>query len=163
MVPAAINYSDFFHYRGTCELVYGEPMDVNAFLAVHGDLAEGARYQAFLEELSGRMSALIAPDVPSKRLPTWLCVVLFPLWLVAAVLALPMWFPAEWLCARKVKDRAFHNTVRFGFRLLGGPVTFIIWSALFFCLLPWWLALVLLLAFIPSYSLFYDYLLYLRK
>ena len=159
VVPVGINYSDFFHYRGTCDLVYGEPMDVNAFLAAHGDLAEGARYQAFLEELSARMSALIAPDVPAPKRPLFLRILLSPLWLVAAALSFPMWLPAEWMCKHKVKDRAFHNTVRYGFRLLGGPLTFILWAVLFFLLLPWWLALALLVVHHFSYSFFYDWLL----
>ena len=28
----------------------------------------------------------------------------------------------------KVKDAAFHNTVRFGFRLVAGPLTFLLWA-----------------------------------
>lgn len=156
VVPVGINYSDFFRYRGTCDVVYGEPMDVNAFLAAHEDLLEGARYQAFLDELATRMSALIAPDVPAPQRPNWLRVLFFPLWLVAAILTFPMWFTAEWLCKHKVKDRAFHNTVRFGCRLVGTPITFIIWAVVFFLLLPWWLAAALLLLFCFSYSIFYD-------
>ena len=156
VVPVGINYSDFFHYRGRCELIYGEPIDVNAFLAAHQDQPEGVQYQTFLADLSARMSALIAPEVASARLPLWLRILLFPLWLVSAVLSLPMWFTAEFLCWKKVKDRAFHNTVRFGCRLLLGPLTFILWTVLGFCLLPWWMALILLALFVPSYSLFYD-------
>lgn len=156
VVPVGINYSDFFRFRGTCDLVYGEPMDVNAFLAVHADQLEGARYQAFLDELATRMSALIAPDVPSPQRPLWLRVLLFPLWLVAAVLSFPMWFTAEWLCKHKVQDHAFHNTVRFGCLLVGAPITFIIWAVVFFLLLPWWKALILLALFMPSYGFFYD-------
>ena len=156
VVPVGINYSDFYRYRGSCELVYGDPIDVNAFLAANQDQPEGVQYQTFLAELSARMAALIAPEVPSARLPLWLRILLFPLWLVSAALSLPMWLPAEVLCARKVKDRAFHNTVRYGFRLLMGPLTFIIWTVLGFCLLRWWIALILLALFVPSYSLFYD-------
>lgn len=157
VVPVGINYSDFFHYRGTCELVYGEPIDVNAFLEARQDQVEAARYQAFLEELSSRISALIAPEVPHpRRLPAILAILLSPLWLTAAVLALPMWATAEWLCRKKVKDRAFHNTVRYGCRLLLGPVLFFIWGVLFFLLLPWHWAAALLALFLPSYSIFYD-------
>ena len=163
VVPAGINYSDFFHYRGTCDLVYGEPIDVNAFLAAHEADAEGARYQAFLEELYQRMSALVWPEVPQPKRNLLLQVLIFPFWLAAAVLSFPMWFTAEWLCRHKVKDRAFHNTVRFGLRLVGGPITFIIWGVLFFCLLPWWLALLLMLYFVPSYSIFYDWLYFLGR
>ena len=156
VVPVGINYSDFFHYRGRCELVYGDPIDVNEFLAAHQDQPEGVQYQTFLAELSARMSALIMPEVASASLPLWLRILLFPLWLVAAVLSLPMWITAEFLCKKKVKDRAFHNTVRYGCRLLLGPLTLIIWAVLFFLLLPWWLALALLVLASHSYSLFYD-------
>lgn len=163
VVPAGINYSDFFHYRGTCDLSYGEPIDVNAFLAAHEDLTEAGRYQAFLEELSRRMSALIAPSVaPLPRRP-WLAALLFPLFLPAALLTLPLWLSAELLCACKVKDRAFHNTVRYGFRLLGIPLLFIIWALVFAFTLPWWLTLVLLAFYLLSYSLFYDWLNLIRR
>ena len=156
VVPVGINYSDFFHYRGSCELVYGDPIDVNAFLAANQDQPEGVQYQTFLAELSGRMSALIAPEVASARLPLWLRILLFPLWLAAAVLSFPIWLTAELLCRKKVKDRAFHNTVRFGCRLLLGPLTLIIWAVVFFLLLPWWLAAAMLVFSAHSLSLFYD-------
>ena len=158
VVPVGINYSDFFHYRGTCDIVYGEPIDVNAFLADHENDLEGARYQAFLEELASRMSALIAPDVPSQKYPTWLRVLLFPFWLLAAALSFPLWLTGELLCKYKVKDHAFHNTVRFGCRLIGTPIVFILWAVVFLLLLPWWKALILLCLFFPSYSFFYDWL-----
>ena len=156
VVPVGINYSDFFHYRGSCELVYGDPIDVNAFLAANQDQPEGMQYQTFLAELSERMSALIAPEVASARLPLWLRILLFPLWLAAAALSFPIWLTAELLCRKKVKDRAFHNTVRFGCRLLLGPLTLIIWAVVFFLLLPWWLAAALLVFSAHALSLFYD-------
>lgn len=158
VVPVGINYSDFFRYRGTCDICYGEPIDVNAFLEAHQDQLEAARYQAFLEELYRRMSALVWQDVPAWKPSPALKALLFPFWLLSALLSLPMWLTAEWLCKYKVKDRAFHNTVRFGARLLLGPLTFLLWAVLFFCLLPWWMALVLLALFSISYSFFYDFL-----
>ena len=153
VVPVGINYSDFFHYRGTCDIIYGEPIDVNAFLASTKDMAEGARYQAFLEELHQRMSALIWPSCPERaKFPLWL----LPVWLVCALLSLPIWLPAELMCKKKVKDHAFHNTVRFGFKLILTPIVFAVWAIIFFMTLPWWLALALLAVYIPSYGIFYD-------
>lgn len=160
VVPVGINYSNFFSYRGTCDIIYGEPIDVNAFLASTQDLAEGARYQAFLEELHRRMSTLIWSSCPEPaRFPFWL----LPVWLVAALLSLPIWLPAELMCRRKVKDRAFHNTVRFGFKLILFPLVFALWAILFFMTLPWWLALALLAIYLPSYSLFHDGLSLFRR
>ena len=160
VVPVGINYSTFFSYRGTCNIIYGEPIDVNAFLASTEDLAEGARYQAFLELLYNRMSALIWPSCQEPaKFPLWL----FPVWVVCALLALPIWLPAELMCKFKVKDRAFHNTVRFGFKLILTPIFFIALGVVFFLALPWWLAIALLAAYIPSYSLFYDGLTLFRR
>ena len=56
----------------------------------------------------------------------------------------------------KVKDAAFHNTVRFGFRLVASPLTILLWALIFFLTLPWWGAAALLVLFLLSYSLFYD-------
>ena len=156
VIPVGINYSNFFSYRGTCDIIYGEPIDVNAFLASTKDMAEGARYQAFLEELHQRMSALIWPSCPEPaKLPFWL----LPVWAICAVLSLPIWLPAEWMCKHKVRDHAFHNTVRFGFKLILTPIVFVVWAIVFFMTLPWWLALALLAVYIPSYSIFYDLML----
>ena len=155
VVPTGINYGDFFHCRRFVHIKYGEPVDVNAFLASHADMTEAEQYQAFREELHQRLSALVWPSAPSGKLPLWQSILLLPFWLLAAFLSFPMWFTAEFLC-RKIKDKAFCNSARFLVRLALTPVTAIIWAVLFFCLLPWWLALVLLLFFFPSYSLFYD-------
>ena len=155
VVPTGINYGDFFHYRRFVHIKYGEPLDVNAFLAAHADLSEAEQYQAFREELHQRLSGLVWASAPSGKLPVWQRILLFPFWLLAAVLSLPMWLTAEVLCS-KLADKAFCNSARFLVRLLLWPITGIIWAVLLFCLLPWWLALLLLLYFLPSYSLFYD-------
>ena len=99
------------------------------------------------------MSALIWPSCPEPaKLPFWL----LPVWAICAVLSLPIWLPAEWMCKHKVRDHAFHNTVRFGFKLILTPIVFAVWAVVFFMTLPWWLALALLAVYIPSFSIFYD-------
>lgn len=153
IVPAGINYSDFFHYRGRCLLRYGEPLDVNAFLSAHGDAPEGVQQQLLREELGRRIQDLVLPDGLPR--PSRWRLILLPLWPVAAVLSLPMWGTAEFICNRVV-DRAFHNTVRYGVRLLLTPVNLLIWALVFFFTLPWWLAAALCVLSLCSYSLFYD-------
>jgi len=152
VVPAGINYSHFFRYRGACVLRYGEPIDVNAFLDAHADEAEAAQYQAFREELSQRIQALVDPQPIPFRRRWWV----LPLWPLAALLSLPLWATAEWLCHRKIKDQAFHNTARFGIKLVGTPLFALLWAILLFCLLPWPWALALLVLYLFSFSLFYD-------
>ena len=155
VVPTGINYGDFFHFRRTVNIKYGEPIDVNAFLAQHADLSEAQQYQTFRDQLYERISALVWPSAPSGKLPLWQRILLFPFWLLAAILSFPMWLTAEILCSI-IQDKAFCNSVRLLVLLLLWPIVGILWAVLFFCFLPWWLALMLLLFFIPSYSLFYE-------
>ena len=157
VVPTGINYGDFFHFRRNVHIKYGEPIDVNAFLAQHTDLSEAEQYQTFRDLLYERISALVWPDAPASEFPLWKQILIFPFWLVAAVLSFPLWVPAEILCS-KLQDKAFCNSARFLVRLLLWPIVGILWAILLFCLLPWWLALLLLLFYIPSYSIFYEWL-----
>ena len=155
----------------------GEPLDVNAFAAsLEPGIDDSTRDAALQGELFKRLSSLIlyipddehydeklaeikAQNPPAPRF--WrilLTVVTFPLFLIAAVLSLPMWAIAEYMCQFKIKDQAFSNTVRYAVKLVGTPLMFLIWAIPSFILLPWWGVLLLLAAFLPSYSLFYDWL-----
>ena len=80
-----------------------------------------------------------------------------PYFIYSAVAALPMW-ATEFKVRSSVKDPAFKNTVSFGVRLAMKIVLFPLYAALAFCLAPWWLALVLLALYIPSYYYFHDYI-----
>lgn len=85
-----------------------------------------------------------------------------PYFIISAVLSLPMWV-TEKIVRNIVKDRAFRNTVSFGMKLGFGLVWFPILATLAFCLTPWYIALGILLLFIPSYSFFHDYLEGMRR
>jgi len=153
LIPTGINYSDFFRYRGRCLLRFGKPLDVNAFLDSHSELSEAELHQLFREQLSTQIQALVNPNpLPASSAWRWL---LLPLWPVAALLCLPHWLAAELLC-RKVADKAFCNSVRFLAKLVLTPIFLIVWAVLFFLLLPWPLATVLLVLCLFSYSIFYD-------
>lgn len=177
IVPIGIDYSDWFHYRGDVQVRIGDPLDVNALAAtLPEDIQDSDRDARLQEEMYSRLSKLIffLPDdehyeenlaqimaahpSPARWPRILLAVVTFPLWLVAAVLSAPLWVLAEILCRRMVKDPAFQNTARFGVRLILWPVWLLIWAILGFCLLPWWAAVLLVLVYLPSYSLFYDWL-----
>lgn len=176
IVPIGIDYSDWFHYRGCVRIKYGEPMDMNAFLQEHAGLNDSERDAALQQELYKQLSSLIffIPDdehyeenlaaamasapQPRKARRIIQAILGFPLFLLCAVLSLPMWAIAEYICNRKIKDPAFCNTARFGVKLVGTPVFFILWAVALFLLLPWWAATPLLLLFLPSYSIFYDWL-----
>lgn len=80
-----------------------------------------------------------------------------PYFIYSAVTCLPMWALA-FMVRGKVKDRAFRNTVSFGMKLGFLTLLIPIYAALAFCFAPWWLALAMLVLWIPGYSYFHDYL-----
>ena len=186
IVPAGIDYSDWFHYRGKVKLKYGDPINVTSLMLEHQGLSGKDMYGVIQEELHKRLSQLILyfPDdenydaalkewEDAHRRPGWLrvlrillAVLLSPLFLLSEVLTLPMWAGAEYLCRNKIKDRAFRNTARYGFKLIGTPLMLVIWGVVFGLLIglwPWWLCLALWCWVFHSYSFFYDWLNLLRK
>lgn len=84
-----------------------------------------------------------------------------PYFIFASIASLPMWLTFE-ILRKKLRDRAFHNTAGFGIKLAMGPLVFLVWAILAFCLTNWILALLLLLLAIPSYGFFYDYTEFIR-
>lgn len=175
ILPVGLEYSDWFHFRGSVKISYGEPIDVNAMAAELTGLEDSARDAVLQEELFKRLSSLILyiPDDEhyqerlaaieaekprkNKFLSILAAVVTFPFFLLAAILCLSMWALAEWLCSR-MKDHAWNNTMRYVVKLVGTPLIGLIWAILGFCLLPWWAAILLVLAFLPSYTVFYEWL-----
>ena len=177
IIPIGIDYSDWLHYRSCVHIKYGEPIDMNEFAREHAGLSDSQRDAALQQELYKQLSSLIffIPDdehyeerlaeamaaAPRRgKFPRVLQAVLsFPLFLVCAVLSLPMWAIAEYICHKKITSNlAFRNTARFGVKFAGTPVFFILWAVALFLLCPWWVAVILLVLFIHSYSIFYDWL-----
>ena len=172
--PVGIDYSDFFHYRGTCKLRFGEPIDVNAFIAEHKDLTKSALLWALSSEMADRIKGLIlyipddedyerrAAELLPRSPRRWWHIVLgaitSPLFLLSALLCLPQWAAAEFICHRRLKDPAFRNTVRFALRLVGTPLMFIIWAIIGFISLPPLAACILVVFYLFSFSFFYDWL-----
>ena len=180
IVPAGIDYSDWFHYRSRVVLRYGKPIDVNALVAAHPDLRGKELYAVIQDELYKRMSELIVffPDdsnydaavaaweASKPRRPRWprllLAFLLLPLFVLSAILSLPMWATAEYLCTR-IKDKAFCNTARYGAKLVGTPLILLLWGLLLGFLCPWYITLPLFCWAFHSYSFFYDWLNLLRR
>ncbi len=80
-----------------------------------------------------------------------------PYWICSAILSSPMWLTYN-IIRKGTKDRAFHNTVGFGTRFIFRVILSIIYAILAFCLLPWHIAVCLLIIVLPTYtSYFFDY------
>lgn len=59
IVPVGIEYGDWFRYRSTCLITYGEPINVTEFVKDLHPENEAQVFEPLKKELSGRMSALI--------------------------------------------------------------------------------------------------------
>lgn len=64
VVPAGMDYSDYFRYEGTSLVQFGEPINVTEFLASHPDAGEAEIYRALTTMLKDRLSGLFTyiPD-----------------------------------------------------------------------------------------------------
>ena len=193
IVPAGLEYGDYFHYRSWSRLRFGKPVNVSAFIREHPDMSEpefynGLRamvvpaisnqfvclpdddsYDASWKEFEDKFSARTGSIPRLAGLPRsragriTLAVLLCPFFAVSAILTLPMWGIAELICKLHVKDPAFRNTVRYGAKLLGTVIMGIVWAVVFLINLPWWAAILALAWFFISYSLFYDWLNLIRE
>ena len=152
LVPTGINYSHFFRYRGTCEVSYGKPLDISAFVREHSTLTEPQLLQELRNLIQEKMEPMVTPEGPASQKMTPFLLLLWPL---AALLSLPIWLAAEIIC-RKAKDKAWCNSIRFLCLLLLLPLTLILWAILFGLTLPWPATVLLLMATPFSYALFHD-------
>ena len=80
-----------------------------------------------------------------------------PYFIFSSVVSLPMW-ALEFKIRKGIKDPAFGNTVSFGIKLGLKLILTPLYAVLAFCLTPWWLALILLALYFPSYYYFHDYI-----
>ncbi len=241
IVPAGLEYGDYFRYRSTCLVNFGEALNVTEFVKKLDVENEAQMIEPLRKELAGRMTRLrtyiedgedfsarwaltrilaredarlgnleermlhnrhvisqiskameakpeetgklleAALDLDRKRKAAGISIWSFgrrntvanaigkglvallglPYFIFAAVASLPMWLTFE-LLRGKLKDRAFHNTAGFGIKLAMGPLVFLIWTVLAFCLTAWPVALMLSLLTIPSFGFFYDYKEFIR-
>lgn len=172
IVPVGLEYEDYFHSMKKARMTYGEPIDVKAYLHEHGDLKDTELYNGMSSMLHDRLAGLITyfPDDETydekfmaweagrKKSPKWwhwlLALVLIPLYIISAILSAPMWITSKILIDR-LKDKTWANTVRFGTKLGLLPILFIIYAILAFIFLPWYAAILILVALVFSQGIFY--------
>lgn len=165
IVPAGLDYTDFFHLAYPVKITFGEPMEIKG----------GEDLDELADELAGRLTTLFPyfPDdehlderekaFDESRRPhpgfahCLLSILLLPLLLVAGFLCSPILVLTAFF-KNKLKDKAWINTTRFGCKL--GLTPFIVLGALIagFIHLPWWGALLLGLATLYAHPVFYRIL-----
>lgn len=142
IVPAGLEYSDYFNYRNDVRLTYGQPIDVKKYLADREGATEAELQMELRELLYKRISELffflpddehyeerLAEEMAKRprRKPSsllWrvpLAIMLSPLFLLAAIISLPTLIPAL-ILSRRAKDPAFRNSLRFAAALLTAPL-----------------------------------------
>ena len=243
IVPAGIEYGDYFRYRSTCLVNYGKAINVTEFLKEGGFENDPQAIDALRKLLSAKMSELITyipddenyeskwtllkmcairgkrkgygdfgtrlydsmlenrqiasqieqfeaehpekaaelysrvSDFEQKRLKAGISIYSFrkcnpkmnivaktvaallglPYFIFSAIVSLPMW-ALEKKIRSGVKDPAFGNTVSLGIKLVLHTILSLIYIPLAFCLTKWWIALILIALWLPSFSYFHDYL-----
>ena len=84
-----------------------------------------------------------------------------PLFVLSAVVSLPVWGGAEALCTL-FKDRAFHNSVRLVFFWVVWTLLYLTEAVLLFCFAPWEWALAATIILIPAPYFVYDFFEFVR-
>ena len=90
-----------------------------------------------------------------------LLIIGLPYFLFSALVSAPVSLLTEWICSR-LKDDAFHNSIRFLMVLFFFPVYLLIILVVLFDVFPWYGALAAMIAIVPSVIYVYDYLRWIR-
>lgn len=119
VVPIGVDYEHFFHEMGRLSVSIGEPIEVGDYIRSHEDMNDSEIYKGLCGELRSRILDLL-DHIPERRhnmlLPRALLLLpALPLWLVLAVLSLPVWLPARLMLLR-CKDKAWTHTIYFAVR-----------------------------------------------
>ena len=130
IVPVGLKYGDYYHLWDSLTIQIGEPINVTAFSLQHAEFSYPQMMMALREELSERLEALISqPSEVSPQMSAfsrWLFLILLsPLFVVSGLMTIPLW--GAWLLIqKKVKDRAFHNSVMYVWQLIYLTITLLI-------------------------------------
>ena len=94
-------------------------------------------------------SVSIKHNIFSRVVRILIFILLIPYWLPASILTLPISGVCQ-LLLRKIKDYAFHNSVRYVINLVMWPVLMIIYAIIAYATMPWKAALIITLAALPA-------------
>lgn len=114
IVPVGLDFDDFFEYMSGVTIRYGQAMDASEFEGGDSrELTEMLRRK--IQELSNHRDES-KPVISSLALRILLAVLIFPIVILNFVISSPILL-LTLLVKRKIKDRAWINTIRFGCRL----------------------------------------------
>ena len=132
IVPVGLTYGDFFRYMKPVKVRFGEPLPL--------DDVRDMESRERLEMLGDRIQNLVDQEMPERNhgliVPRALLAILsLPLFAACAVLSSPILILTA-IFLRKVKDKAWNNTIRFACSL----IFFVLWPfhSLFYILLNYY-------------------------
>lgn len=182
VVPVGVDYEDYFHFCKGVRIQYGEPIEISSMLERYDD--EQKFFHDMTEELYDRMSKLILffPDdetyhrkyrrylrrhnirrpVLHKICRCFSACLTFPLFAVAAVMGWMGLVPAA-ILVRRLKDKAWSNTMCFASMFAAFPLQLILNTVLAFCFLPAGAAVAIMLATVFAVPGFYRLLNFYRE
>lgn len=94
-------------------------------------------------------SVSVKHNIFSRLLRILIFILLTPYWLPASILTLPISGVCQ-LLLRKIKDYAFHNSVRYVINLVMWPILMVIYAIIAYATMPWEYALIITLAALPA-------------
>lgn len=166
VVPVGIDYDDYFQYMKSARVSFGKPIRVYAdtdqkelLQTIHDSIASLITYFPDDENYDRNWAEWQREHTPhyttlQKAGRIALAVLSLPLFVVFGVLCCPMWIAAA-LLGRKLKDKAWLNSLRFATKLVLMPIAALAVGIPSFIFLPWYLALAILLMLLLSHSGFY--------
>lgn len=166
VVPVGLEYDDYFRYMKHARISFGEPIRVypdtsreDLLTTLHDRIAglityfpDDENYDMAYAEWKAEHTPHYTPLQQAARI--LLAVLSLPFFALFAVLCLPMWVAAA-ILSRRIKDKAWLNTLRFSTKLVFMPILLLAVGIPAFIFLPWYLAVPVLLLVLVSHSGFY--------
>ncbi|MCQ2156721.1 MAG: 1-acyl-sn-glycerol-3-phosphate acyltransferase [Bacteroidales bacterium] len=145
IVPVGLDYETFFDSMTGLTIRYGKAIRVEA----------EDNIRQIMQTLTENLESLIGrPPVTVPRLGIVLKALLFPIFAISFVLCWPILL-ATAILSRKLKDRAWINTIRYGCLFVGVVLLTLIEGIPALVLLPWYISLPLIVALWYSHSIFH--------
>lgn len=168
IVPVGIEFGDYFSYRTTCTMNFGDPIpvtadsDMNELRAIAADRLSKLFF--YLPDDENYDAAYAEHEKQTKRIPSSSEVIAGRFAYIPLIILLSFCWPmvlVSWILCRRLKDKAWSNTMRFASKLAILPIWTLIYAVPVFSI-SWILGFVSLFVPALAYGWFYDLLKFIR-
>lgn len=170
IVPAGLEYDDYYNNMGTVSLTFGKPIRITGNEDIYeltdrlrDRISELITYFPDDEHLDEAEAAFEKSRIPQYKAIHWIwAVLLLPLFLLFGFLCSPMILVSAYF-RNRLKDQAWMNTIRYVSKLFLTPFTTIGAAVAGFIHLPWYGAILLVLATLFAHPIFYRIRAFYKK